>query len=125
MALTVLTLRNSAKETENSYGIKIILFIFSLIGLVTSQISKHKKNPKPAMCVDISKVLDEHKVDDEVDREHPPVEGVEKPDDPLLLAVGDQELELAGVHAGHGQHEAELGQGPDPQLHLQLCFFYA
>ena len=74
------------------------------------------------MCVHISKVLDKHEVDDEVDREHPPVEGVEKPGDLLLLAVSDQELDQAGVHTDHGQHEAEVGQGPDPQVTCSLIF---
>ena len=77
------------------------------------------------MLVCISKVLDKHKVDEEVDREHPPVDGVEKPGDPLLLAVTDQEIEQAGVHNNHGQHEAEVGQGQDPQVHLQLLLFHS
>ena len=61
--------------------------------------SKHNKGLNQAMLVDISKVLDENEVDEEVDREHPPADGVEKPGNSLLLAVTEvtEEIEQAGA----------------------------
>ena len=91
-----------------------------LIGNPGHQVFDALKEGNEAIFVNVSKVLDEQHVDHKVDGEHPPVEGVERPPHPLLPPPSNHDSEQARVHEYHGDHEGGVGQGQDPEVHLQL-----